>query len=224
MDKRGFLSGHPLFKDLSLPAQERLAAFARERAMDAGEVLFRRGDQESFMLAVIEGEVSVTIPSAEGRERTIATFHRGDLLGEIALLDGRPRTADAVACCDGRLLVFERRDLLPLLRSTPEVTLALIEMLCARLRRTSDQVEEQSFLDLPTRLARALLRVADGQGGIKATQRQLAEMVGATRESVNRCLRRWEDAGHLRLGKGTVAIVLRPALQREAAGGEATDL
>ena len=224
MDKRAFLSGHPLFGALDRAAQERLAAFARERPMQAGEVLFRRGDTQSFMLAVIAGEVRVTIPSAEGRERSIATFHAGDLLGEIALLDGRPRTADAVARTDGRLLVFERRDLLPVLRAAPEMALALIAMLCARLRRTSDQVEEQSFLDLPTRLARALLRAADGAGRVSATQQELAEMVGATRESVNRRLRAWEEAGHLHLGKGTVAIVARPALQREAAGGEATDL
>lgn len=221
MDKRAFLSGHPLFGALDRAAQERLAAFARERPMQAGEVLFRRGDTQSFMLAVIAGEVRVTIPSAEGRERSIATFHAGDLLGEIALLDGRPRTADAVARTDGRLLVFERRDLLPVLRAAPEMALALIAMLCARLRRTSDQVEEQSFLDLPTRLARALLRAADGAGRVSATQQELAEMVGATRESVNRRLRAWEEAGHLHLGKASLSIVGRPALLRAAAGGEA---
>jgi CRP-like cAMP-binding protein len=224
MDKRSFLSGHPLFKGLPPPAQDRLAGFARERRMHTGEVLFRRGDRDSFMLAVIEGSVRVTLPSAEGRERTLAIFHPDDVLGEIALLDGKPRTADAIARSDGRLLVFERRDLLPVLRGTPEMTLALLELLCARLRRTSDQVEEQSFLDLPARLARALLRLADGQAEVAATQRDLAELVGATRESVNRRLRAWEDDGLLRLGKGTATVLDEAALKLAASGGSATDV
>jgi CRP-like cAMP-binding protein len=220
MDKRSFLSGHPLFKGLDATAQERLAAFARERPMRTGDVLFRRGDRDSFMLAIIEGSVRVTLPSAEGRERILAIFHPDDVLGEIALLDGKPRTADAVARSDGRLLVFERRDLLPILRSAPEMAVALMELLCARLRRTSDQVEEQSFLDLSTRLARALLRMADTEGLVVATQRDLAELVGATRESVNRRLREWEDSGLLRLGKGTVGVRDMRAMKDAAAGGE----
>ena len=224
MDKRSFLSGHPLFRGLDRAAQEKLAGFARERPMRAGEVLFRRGDTESFMLAVVEGTVRVTLPSAEGRERILAIFHPDDVLGEIALLDGKPRTADAVARSNGRLLVFERRDLLPVLRTTPEMTLALMELLCARLRRTSDQVEEQSFLDLSTRLARALMRMADTEAHVVATQRDLAELVGATRESVNRRLRDWEDAGALRLGKGTVTIQDMAAMREAAAGGEPIDI
>jgi CRP-like cAMP-binding protein len=224
MDKRSFLSGHPLFKGLPAAAQDRLAGFARERRMHVGEVLFRRGDQDSFMLAVIEGSVRVTLPSAEGRERILAIFHPDDVLGEIALLDGKPRTADAIARSDGRLLVFERRDLLPVLRATPEMTLALLELLCARLRRTSDQVEEQSFLDLPARLARALLRLADDRGQVLATQRDLAELVGATRESVNRRLRAWEEAGMLALGKGSARLMRVAALKEAAAGSEAADI
>jgi CRP/FNR family cyclic AMP-dependent transcriptional regulator len=220
MDKRSFLAGHPLFKGLDVASQERLAAFARERPMQAGEVLFRRGDRESFMIAIVEGTVRVTIPSADGRERILAIFHPDDVLGEIALLDGKPRTADAIARSDGRLLVFERRDLLPVLRAVPDMTLALMELLCARLRRTSDQVEEQSFLDLATRLARALLRMADTDGHVVATQRDLAELVGATRESVNRRLREWEEAGLLRLGKGTIGIQDLRAMREAAAGGE----
>lgn len=220
MDKQNFLAGHPLFSGLDRPALAKLAAFARERPMRAGEVLFRRGDRESFMLAVIAGTVQVSLPSAEGREHILAIFHPGDVLGEIALLDGRPRTADALARSDGRLLVFERRDLLPVLRTAPELTLSLMELLCARLRRTSDQVEEQSFLDLSTRLARALLRMADATGLVGATQRDLAELVGATRESVNRRLRDWEDAGTLELGKGAARIRDMAAMRAAAAGDE----
>jgi CRP-like cAMP-binding protein len=104
------------------------------------------------------------------------------------------------------------------------MTLALMELLCARLRRTSDQVEEQSFLDLSTRLARALLRMADTEGHVVATQRDLAELVGATRESVNRRLRDWEDAGALLLGKGTVTIRDMAAMKAAAAGSEPTDV
>jgi CRP/FNR family transcriptional regulator, cyclic AMP receptor protein len=97
---------------------------------------------------------------------------KGDIFGEIALLDGRPRTTDAVAICDCEMFVVERRDFLPLVREEPEIALTLIESVCARLRQTTQQVESIMFLHLPGRLAKALLRLSGGGGG--ARERKVA--------------------------------------------------
>lgn len=218
MDKTDFLATHKLFRALPPPQRARLAAFAKRQPMQARETLFRRGDVGDSMLAVVEGEVRITLPGSEGRDRALATFHPGDIFGEIALLDGKPRTADATAVTDGVLLRFERRDVLPLLRGTPEVTDALLQMLCERLRRTSDQVEEQSFLDLSARLARATLRLAQTGPSIRITQRELAELVGASRESINRKLGEWDEAGLIALRKGGMALNARARLEAIAAG------
>jgi CRP-like cAMP-binding protein len=187
--------------------------------MRAGQTVFSRGGEGDSMLAVIEGEVRVTLANPDGRIRTLAIFRPGDIFGEIALLDGKPRTADATAVTDGVLLRFERRDVLPILRGTPEVTDALLQMLCERLRRTSDQVEEQSFLDLEAQLARATLRLAKDGPSIRITQGALAELIGASRESVNRQQRKWDAAGMIIKRKGGMTLKDRAALEAIAMGG-----
>jgi CRP-like cAMP-binding protein len=220
MEKRDFLATHPLFRGLPAQARERLASFAKVRPMAARETLFRRGDAGDSMLAVVAGAVSISLPGAEGRDRTLAIYRDGDIFGEIALLDGKPRTADAIAISEGRLLRFDRRDVLPILRATPEMTEVLLQLLCARLRRTSDQVEEQSFLDLAARLARAILRLTEANAVVASTQRELAELIGASRESTNRKLGEWDDAGWIALRKGGLAVRDRERLESIAVGDE----
>jgi CRP-like cAMP-binding protein len=218
MDKADFLATHRLFRALPPPQRARLAAFAKRQPMQAGQTLFSRGDVGDSMLAVIEGEVRVTLTNTDGRIRTLAIFRPGDIFGEIALLDGKPRTADATAMTDGLLLRFERRDVLPLLRGMPELTEALLQMLCERLRRTSHQVEEQSFLDLEAQLARVTLRLAQAGPSISITQGQLAELVGVARESVNKTLRKWNEAGLIMTRKGGMTLKDRAALEAIATG------
>jgi CRP-like cAMP-binding protein len=135
------------------------------------------------------------------------------VFGEIALLDGRPRTADAVAVEDCDVLVLDRREFVPLLRANPDLALKLMELLCGRLRRTSEQVEDVMFLDLEGRLAKALLRLAGEQRRgdartalVRITQRELGQMIGMSRESTNKALRDWQRRGWVRLVKGGVAI------------------
>ena len=130
------------------------------------------------------------------------------------MLDGRPRTADATAMTDCELMMIERRDFLDLVRSQPEIALKLMEVLCARLRHTSEQVEDVLFLDLPGRLAKILLQLTEKAQPSQAhrvaiTQREIGQMIGMSRESTNKQLRDWEDRHWVRLERGGV-VVLEP--------------
>ena len=140
----------------------------------------------------------------------------------IALLDGKERTADATAMEACELLILERRDFVPFLEKHPDICLRLIAVLCERLRRTTEQVEDVLFLDLQARLAKTLLHLVDAHGrpvsngvalGAKLSQRDLANMIGASRESVNRQLSLWEEEGLISRDRGAITILDSAALQ-----------
>jgi CRP-like cAMP-binding protein len=116
-------------------------------------------------MGVLAGSVKVSVASAEGKDIVLNVFREGDVFGEIALLDGRPRTADATTMSDCELIVIERRDFVPFLSGHPDVMLKFIEILCSRLRHTSEQVQDITFLNLPTRLAKTLLQLTGSEGG-----------------------------------------------------------
>ena len=157
-------------------------------------------------------------------------FHEGEIFGEIALLDGRPRTADATAMSSCELVVIERRDFVPFLQDHPDVTLKFIEILCARLRRTSEQVQDLTFLNLPTRLAKTLIQLAvesDGSTGkrkVTITQREISQMIGRSRESTNKQLRVWAKRGWIKLERGGVSVLAPGKLADIAAEGSELDL
>ena len=153
--------------------------------------------------AVPTQERKISVPSADGKDAVFNLVGEGEIFGEIALLDGRPRTADATAMTDCELMVIERRDFLDLVRSQPEIALKLMEVLCARLRHTSEQVEDVLFLDLPGRLAKILLQLTETAKLSQArrvaiTQREIGQMIGMSRESTNKQLRDWEDRNWVR--------------------------
>ena len=202
------LARNPLFGRLPAEDIARLAGYAHVRPMRRGETLFRRGDPGAGLLAVLQGKVRVMLPSDDGKDIVLNTIRPGEVVGEMALLDGRPRSADAVALTDGRIMTLDRREVLPLLEAHPKLALAVIEVLCDRLRRTSTQVEELMFQPLEVRLARALLRLAAAQrlASVAITQKELAEVVGASRESVNRLLKAWESDRTVSLIPGRVTI------------------
>jgi len=164
--------------------------------------------------------VRISSPSETGREITLNLIHSGEIFGEIALLDGRDRTADAIAMSDCELLVLNRRDFMPFLQRRPEVCIKVIELLCQRLRQTSGQVEELSFWHLESRLAKALLRLSecsrDRERKAVVTQKDLGNLIGMSRESTNRQLRMWEAQGWVRLERGGIVILSPEALERIA--------
>ena len=202
--KLAFLSRHWLFERLSRPEIDRLGAHVRIQRHRANEVIFRKGDPGHGMMAVLAGRVKISSTSPDGKEAVLNIIDAGQVFGEIALLDGKPRTADATAMGATQLLVLDRRDFLPFLERHPEVYLRIIGVLCDRLRRTSEQVEDSLFLLQSVRLAKTLARLAREYGvetdrglriDLKLSQRELGTLVGMRREGLNRQLRQWREQG-----------------------------
>jgi CRP-like cAMP-binding protein len=202
----------------------------KTRKVTKGATIFSKGDAGTGLLGVLSGAVKVSIASAEGKDIVLNVFHEGEIFGEIALLDGRPRTADATAMSNCDLAVIERRDFVPFLQDHPDVTLKFIEILCARLRRTSEQVQDLTFLNLPTRLAKTLIQLAVEDDGSTAkrkvtiTQREISQMIGRSRESTNKQLRVWAKRGWIKLERGGVSVLAPAKLAAVAAEGSELDL
>jgi CRP/FNR family transcriptional regulator, cyclic AMP receptor protein len=220
-EKRGLLQSHYLFGRLDPNHIDRLACCIIEKSVGRGAIIFAKDDPGSSLFAIRKGTAKMTVPSADGHEVVVNLVTEGDIFGEIALLDGRPRTADAVAISDCEMFVIERRDFLPLVREEPEIAIKLLEILCGRLRQTTQQVEGVMFLHLPGRLAKALLRLSGGDGvarqpKIVVTQRDLANTIGMSRESTNRQLRLWAENKWVRLERGGITILSVVALERIA--------
>ena len=225
-DKLSLLRSHPLFRDLPSSVIEHLGSYMKTRRVARGTAIFAKGDPGAGLMGVLAGSVKVSVASAEGKDIVLNVFREGDVFGEIALLDGRPRTADATAMSDCELIVIERRDFVPFLSSNPDVMLKFIEILCSRLRHTSEQVQDITFLNLPTRLAKTLLQLTGaGEEGSAAkrkaaiTQREISQMIGMSRESTNKQLRAWEKRGWIKLERGGVAVLAPDKLAVIAAEG-----
>ena len=198
-----------------------LAAAGRRRRFAMRQTIFQKGDPGAFMLLVLSGSVRISIATEDGREATLNVVEPGEMLGEIAVLDGRLRTADAVAAAPVEALVIDRAALRATMAERPAVAAALIEVLCARMRRSSWQVEAMALRDLPGRLALLLLGLADERGAALSdagggefvriarppSQSEMGRLIGASREGVNRQLRAWVRDGLIDCPKG--AIVLR---------------
>jgi len=222
-DRQKLLREHPLFSGLSAEMIERLSSHAVIKEVRRGTTIFTKGDAGNSLFAVCEGSVKMTSPSADGKDAVFNLINEGAIFGEIALLDGRPRTADAVAATDCQLMVIDRRDFLPLLRSQQELAIKIIDVLCERLRRTSEQVEDIMFLDLPGRLAKALLRLTDVASRkdrkLTMTQGEIGEIIGMSRESTNKQLRDWQDRKWIKLERGGIFVLQPSALQTIAERG-----
>ena len=224
LDKGDLLRSHPFFSGLDERIVERLIPHALTRKAKKGALLFRKGNAGTSLYAVCAGAVRVSAPSARGKDAIFNLIVPGEIFGEIAFLDGGPRTADAVVIESGELMIVERRDFLPLVQDYPELALRLLEILCGRLRHTSEQVEDIVFLGLEARLAKALLYLHDHSPSkppkeLKVTQREISQLVGASRESANKELRSWQRQKWVRLERGGLTILSPDALKRLVAKG-----
>jgi CRP/FNR family transcriptional regulator, cyclic AMP receptor protein len=217
-DKRTVLLQHPLFAKLDPAVINRLLAYARPRTEAPGATIFSRGDAGTGLFAICSGTVKITNHSADGKDAVFNLLNAGDIFGEIALLDGRPRTANALALTRCELIAIDRRDFIPLVKDQPEIALKLIEVLCARLRHISEHVEDVLFLDLRGRLAKTLLRLSErakpSSSGRKVaiTQREIGQIIGMSRESTNKQLREWEQQNWVRLERGGITVLAPAAL------------
>jgi CRP-like cAMP-binding protein len=195
------------------------------RAYSTGEPIFHIASAGDHMMAVLSGSVRISVPSPGGKEIMLAILQPGEVFGEIALLDGKERTADAKAMSACHLAILERRDVLAFLDRHPKIWLKLVEVLCSRLRKTDQHVAEIALLQLPTRLAKALLRLASihqptvsgrPTAQIHLSQRELGSLCGASRESINKCLGSWQRRGLVQIEDGLVMIANRNALEELA--------
>jgi CRP/FNR family transcriptional regulator, cyclic AMP receptor protein len=223
VDRKAILRNHPLFSGLSAEIIERLCAYAKMKEIKRGATIFTKGEPGQSMFAVCSGTVKISVPSSEGKDAVFNFINEGGIFGEIALLDGHPRTADAIAITKCQLMMIDRRDFLPMISSYPELATKIIDVLCTRLRHTSEQVEDIVFLDLPGRLAKALLRLAGGRETsaksqkIAITQREIGQVIGMSRESTNKQLHDWQRRKWIRLERGGIVILQHVALQTLAA-------
>jgi len=217
-----------LFHGLSPKERNDLVSRARIRTFPSGETIFLMGASGDSMMAVLDGNVRISVPSPEGKEIVLAIIQPGEVFGEIAVLDGKERTAEATAMTDCTLAILERRDVMGFLETNPTGWPRLVDLLCARLRHSDRQIAEMAFLQLPVRLAKALLRMADMAAGlagaragarIRLTQRELGNIVGMTRESVNKCLREWQRKGMIKIEDNEIVIVRRDQLENVAHTG-----
>lgn len=208
----------PLFADLAPGELAALATVLQRRRYRKGETIFHQGDPGTSLFIIELGEVKIALPSPDGREMILALLGPGDFFGELALLDEEPRSATAVAQEASQLLLLQRAQFIRFLRERPQAALPMMASLARRLRRTDTLVHEVVFLDVPTRLVRTLLRLAETQGrqtddGVviasRLTQGDLADMIGATRESTNKWLRFYERQGLVRHRQGRLTL-LRP--------------
>jgi CRP-like cAMP-binding protein len=212
-ERRQVLRRSALFARLPDDEIDAILEHAAIRRYVANTQIFYKGDPGSSMMAVLRGRVVITAPSLEGKEVILNIINEGEIFGEIALLDGKERAADATAMTDCELLVIARHSFLPLLER-PVMTRELLNVLCERLRRTSEQVEDVLFLDLEARIAKTLVRFAEDGGAPQPgarvvrgmSQRELGNLVGASREKVNRQLQVWRRAGIITIEEGTILI------------------
>jgi len=211
-EKRRLFEGHALFGKLPPDDLDALLTHARVEHFAAGREIFAKGSPGHSMMAILAGNVRISAPTPAGHDIVLAILNPGEIFGEIAVLDGQDRTADATAIADSYLLVLDHRDFVPFLERRADLCILFLKLLCQRLRLTDRQVAEAMFGRLEDRMAKALVRLASssarpGSGAVlRLSQQELAGMVGATRESVNKQLQIWQGAGKLRLGKRLIEI------------------
>ncbi|MBV8401962.1 MAG: Crp/Fnr family transcriptional regulator [Acetobacteraceae bacterium] len=213
--RRDALKASPLFRTLQPGELDSVVAVAATKRFERGSVILRRTDPGTGMVVVLSGRIRVSATSEEGKEVTLAILGPGEILGELSLLDGEARSADAIALEECIVLTIERAPFLRLLQGNAGLCLRLITVLCGRLRRANAALEDLALLELPARLARLLVQLAKDYGistphgtriGVKLSQKDLSTLVGSSREKVNRQLRQWEQSGLISQERGHVTI------------------
>lgn len=221
----GVLASVPLFAALDAEAAAALSDAMTTRTVPKGHVVFREGDIGDRLFVVLDGKIKITRRAADGRENLLTVLGPGEMFGELSLFDPGARTATASAVTTARLASFDHDDLRPWLAGRPEVAAHLLRALAQRLRRTNEAMADLVFSDVPGRVAKALLELADkfgdrdGEGVLvqhDLTQEELAQLVGASRETVNKALSEFASRGWIRLEGRAVVLLDAERLARRA--------
>jgi len=222
-----FLKRVHLFQSLSDEDIERLAASLRYRHLKKGETLFRKGDEGNSLYIVRSGSIRIVLPSETGEEVSPAILSEGTFFGEMALLDGMPRSADAVALEASEVFALNRRDFLSFLLNNENAIQSIFSFLSMRLRKTDDLLEDVCFFNISTRLARRLVELAASYGrqkegediiqiDLRLTQKDLASMVGVTRESINKEMKVLRERNLISTRENMIQILNLTRLKRRA--------
>ena len=215
----------PLFLALDTEAAAALRSSLKERSISKGETLFLDGEPGDTMFLVIEGKLKLGQTSKDGRESLLAVLGPGEMCGELSLFDPGPRTSTATALTDAIVLSLGQEQLKPWLSGRPELAAALLQALARRLRRTNEAMADLVFSDVPGRVAKALMDLGEKFGEVTAegllvshdmTQEELAQLVGASRETVNKALADFSQRGWIRLESRQVLILDVERLGRRA--------
>jgi CRP/FNR family cyclic AMP-dependent transcriptional regulator len=214
-----------MFRDLAPELLNRIVELSRVQRFRRGAAVFHIGDEGNALYGVSKGLVRIWLPGKEGRELTISLLDPGEIFGEIALLDGLPRTAEATVLSEAVLIALDRPLFLNLLRQEPQLAQHIIELLCKRLRTSTDRFSEDAFLSLGAKLARRLLSLmathsepctAGSRITMRLTQTDLANLLGSSRETINRQLGLWSQTGIIRHERGYVTVCNQDALRQIA--------
>jgi CRP-like cAMP-binding protein len=219
------LSRAGLFRGVAAEARDALAATLHSADYSRGATVFAEGEQGDTLYIVLSGKVKVGRRAADGRENMLSVMGPSDMFGELSVFDPGPRTATATVLTDARLASLDQASLRPWIRDRPEIAEQLLRVLARRLRRTNDALADLIFTDVPGRVAKALLDLADRFGtqeadGVRVhhdlTQEELAQLVGASRETVNKALADFAGRGWMRVDSRAVTILDADRLQRRA--------
>lgn len=221
----GLLTSVPLFAALGVEDAAALSRALTTRAVPRGHVVFREGDAGDRLFVILDGKVKITRAAADGRENVLSVLGPAEMFGELSLFDPGPRTATATAVTASTLASLDHDDLRPLLDTRPQLGSEFLRALAQRLRRTNDSMADLVFSDVPGRVAKALLELADKFGTPEGTativrhdltQEELAQLVGASRETVNKALSEFAGRGWLQLEGRSVRLLDRERLARRA--------
>jgi CRP-like cAMP-binding protein len=217
--ERRLLDTTDLFAPLPSDVLDALRAHATVRTLSRNDVLFRQGDASDALYVILEGRVAIATQSGDGRETVLAVLDEGGLFGELPLFDDAPRSADARALTEATVIELGYAPVRAVLRDRPELLWVIVRLLVQRLRATDEALSDAVFLDVPARTAKRLLELAgeDPRFTLPVTQEELAAMVGASRERVNKAISLFVKLGWLEIeGRSSYRILDRDALEDRA--------
>ena len=215
-----FLATVPLFSGLDRTELQRFAELTREKFYPKGSVILFENDPGDSLFVVRQGRVKVVLIGEDGREVILGVLGVSEQFGELALIDDRPRSAHVIAMEDSHLLVLRREDFRRRVESSPAVAWSLLTELSRRLRRADEKIGGLVLLDVPGRIARLLLDLSEESGSNtieKAlTHQTIAQMIGASRETVSRAMKEFQDANWVTVERRRITLADRAALEQRA--------
>lgn len=208
ISKEKCLRNSIIFQVLDQKSQVELAARAQIRRYNKGEIIFRVDDEAYAMMIIMDGCVRISAQAPNASEITLADLGKNEVFGEIELLGGGRRSANAIAKSESAILALDRKAIFNLIRAKSTLSTNIIRMLCKKVRRSDERMMECAFLNSSSRLARLFLRLTleSSELEIVASQVEIARMAGLSRESVNRCISRWQKSGIVSFAGGTFRI------------------